>query len=70
VGDAIGDGFQTIVVVGHQDPIQTLRLGLVGRPLSELRHDPPGHASVTTITSDDGATFVEVSMWSPQIIDL
>lgn len=67
---AIDAGHRSIVAVGHQDPIQALRLGLVGRPLSELRSDPPGHASATTITSDDGLTFVEESTWNPEIVDL
>ncbi|MEN8239000.1 MAG: histidine phosphatase family protein [Actinomycetota bacterium] len=70
VVDAIGHGHETIVVVGHQDPSQALRLSLLGRPLSALRHDPPGHASATTITRDDGGAFVEVSTWNPEIIDL
>ena len=69
VTGATDDGHRTIVVVGHQDPIQALRLGLVGRPLSDLRKDPPGHASATTITSNDGKTFDEVSIWNPEDID-
>jgi broad specificity phosphatase PhoE len=70
VEDAIAHGHQTIVVVGHQDPSQILRLGLVGRPLSELRVDPPEHASATTITHGRDGTFVEDSVWNPQAIDL
>ena len=70
VDDAIAHGHQTIVVVGHQDPSQILRLGLVGRPLSGLRVDPPEHASATTITYVGNGTFVEESVWSPQDIDL
>jgi broad specificity phosphatase PhoE len=70
VDDAIAHGHQTIVVVGHQDPSQILRLGLVGRPLSELRVDPPEHASATTITPVGDGTFVEDSVWSPQDIEL
>jgi len=70
VTDAIDDGHRSIVVVGHQDPIQALRLGLVDRPLSDLRRDPPGHASVTTITSNDGVAFVEDSCWNPEITNL
>jgi probable phosphoglycerate mutase len=70
VQEAVAHGHETIVVVGHQDPSQILRLDLVGRPVSELRHDPPGHASAVTITSDGGGTFVEVSTWIPEIVDL
>ena len=70
VDDAIAHGHETIVVVGHQDPSQILRLGLVGRPLSELRVDPPEHASATTITYVGDGRFVEDSVWSPQDIDL
>ena len=66
VRDAIATGHRTIVVVGHQDPIQLLRLGLVDRHLSELRFDPPEHASATTITTSDGSTFVESSIWRPE----
>ena len=70
VSDAIDDGHGTIVVVAHQDPIQALRLGLVGRHLSELRHDPPPHASATTIQKGDGGDFVEISTWDPETTDL
>jgi broad specificity phosphatase PhoE len=70
VEDAIAHGHQTIVVVGHQDPSQILRLGLIGRRLSELRIDPPEHASATTITRLGDGTFVEDSVWSPQDIGL
>ena len=70
VHDAIDDGHRTIAVVAHQDPIQTLRLGLVGRPLSELRLDPPRHASVTTIQQDERGDFVEISTWNPENTDL
>jgi probable phosphoglycerate mutase len=70
VRDAIDDGYTTIVVVGHQDPSQALRLRLVGRPLSELRHDPPEHASATTITTRDGRGFAETSTWKPENLDL
>ena len=70
VTEAIAHGHKNIVVVGHQDPSQALRLGLVGRPLSALRHDAPEHASATTITSIDGATFSETSTWNPEIIEL
>ena len=70
VNDAIDGGHTTIVVVGHQDPTQALRLGLVGRPLAELSHDPPGHASAITIGRDHGGPFVEISEWNPEIVDL
>lgn len=70
VRNAFVGGHRTIVVVGHQDPSQVLRLGLTGRPLSELRLDPPGHASATTLTSDDGARFVEISTWNPENTEL
>ncbi len=66
--DAIDAGHRTIVVVGHQDPSQALRLGLVGRPLSELAVDPPKHASATTLLMHEhGARFEEVSSWHPAI---
>jgi ribonuclease H / adenosylcobalamin/alpha-ribazole phosphatase len=68
--DARDAGHRTIVVVGHQDPSQVLRLTLVGRPLSGLRTDPPAHASATTIVSNDGVTFEETSVWNPEIMEL
>jgi len=70
VNDARDAGHTTIVVVGHQDPSQALRLTLVGRPLSGMRTDPPSHASATTLISRDGETFVETSVWNPEIIEL
>jgi probable phosphoglycerate mutase len=70
IDDAVAHGHRTIVVVGHQDPSQALRLDLIGRPLSDLRLDPPEHASATIIESRDGDTFVERSRWVPEILDL
>ena len=71
VGDAIadhaaslGDG-QELVVVGHQDPTQAIRLHLTGRSLSSLRHEPPGHAAVITLTQD-GAMWTEVGVVVPK----
>jgi broad specificity phosphatase PhoE len=52
------------VMVSHQDPIQALRLDLLGRPLSGLRHDPPGHAAIITLDREDAA-WSESSLWSP-----
>ena len=52
-----------VVVVAHQDPIQSGRLLLTGRPLTELAKDKPGHAAVVTLRP--GATWVELSHWAP-----
>ena len=68
--DARDAGHTTIVIVGHQDPSQVLRLTLVGRPLSGMRTDPPPHASATTLVSNDGVAFVETSVWTPEIVEL
>jgi broad specificity phosphatase PhoE len=70
VDDAIAIGHRTIVVVGHQDPSQALRLDLTDRSLSSLRIDPPGHASATTISSVNGIVFREESIWNPETGDL
>ena len=69
VDDARSAGHKTVVVVAHQDPIQALRLSLLGKPLSDLRVDPPAHASATTLVTHDGASFEERSVWSPQVIE-
>jgi broad specificity phosphatase PhoE len=53
------------VIVSHQDPIQALRLTLLGRSLSELRRDPPRHAAVVTLDHEDGV-WNESSLWSPE----
>lgn len=66
VAYAFCDAIRVVVMVGHQDPIQALRLDLSGRHLSELRHDPPGHASATTLVSTDTERWVEISIWTPR----
>lgn len=62
---AAHDGFREFAIVGHQDPLQAGRLRLTGRHLSELLVDPPSHASVVTIVSDDMVTWREVGGWLP-----
>lgn len=68
VNDAFAAGHETVVVVGHQDPTQALRLSLLGLPLSNLRVDPPMHGSAITLTSPDGAPFKERSVWNPTVV--
>ena len=63
--DAARSGLREFAVVGHQDPLQAGRLHLTGRHLSELLVDPPSHASVVTIVSDDLVTWREVAVWRP-----
>jgi broad specificity phosphatase PhoE len=53
-----------IVVVSHQDPIQSLRLRLTGRDLAELGRDKPGHGTVITL-SRNGDGWSETETWSP-----
>jgi broad specificity phosphatase PhoE len=64
---AIDGGAHTIAVVAHQDPLQAARLVMLGRPLAELLVDPPPHASVTTMVSDDTGTWQESATWEPAI---
>ncbi len=66
ISDAIDDGCRAVVVVGHQDPIQATRLSLVGRSLSELRHDPPDHGEVILLTRSDQGPWREMLRWAPQ----
>ena len=66
IDDAFASGHGHVAAVGHQDASQAMRLALTGRPLSELRVDPPPHAAVITMTrSGDG--WIEQSVWSPEI---
>jgi broad specificity phosphatase PhoE len=67
IGAALSMPVSTLVVVGHQDPLQAARLRLVGRPLGELLVDPPSHGSVLTLVSSDGATWQERSYWRPTV---
>lgn len=55
----------TAVIVSHMDPVQALRLHLLGRPLSDLLIDPPRHASATTLDWLEN-TWHEVSRWQPE----
>lgn len=64
VGDGLDTGAEHLVVVSHQDPIQAFRLAATGRPLSELRLDPPTHGSITTLKKS-GATWAETGQWQP-----
>ena len=52
-----------VVVVGHQDPIQAVRLALTGRPLDRLFRDKPGHCSVITLRP--GTPWTELGKWDP-----
>lgn len=70
--EAFTAGSNTIVIVGHQDPVQAARLTLTGRMLSDLRTDPPSHAEVVTLARTenarpDGALWTEVSRWNPAV---
>jgi broad specificity phosphatase PhoE len=51
------------VIVGHQDPVQALRLALTGRPLSHLPRDKPAHGTVVTL--EPGDPWREISRWDP-----
>ena len=59
------EGADVVVVVAHQDPIQSARLRLLGRPLSELLLDPPTHASVATLEGSPAEGWRETRLWAP-----
>ncbi len=66
VDDAVASGHNSIVVVGHQDPLQAARLLMTGRDLGELRHDPPNHGEVVTLIRSTPHRWAEESRWSPE----
>ena len=55
----------TAVLVSHQDPIQAVRLVLTRIDLGRLHDDKPNHASVITLTANQGG-WIETSVWTPQ----
>lgn len=57
---------RSIAVVGHQDPVQAARLSLTGRPLSELRLDPPRHGEVLALVASQDGGWIEESRWCPE----
>ena len=67
VDGATDDGHTRIVIVGHQDPVQAVRLFLTGRDLSELRLDPPGHGESIELHRSAEGQWMEVSSWAPDI---
>lgn len=67
VESALLDGHHAIVVVGHQDTVQAARLELTGRPLSELRQDPPDHAEVVTLSKDGISGWTDNTRWHPAV---
>lgn len=67
VDEKLAAGYHNIVMVGHQDPIQALRLTLLARPLASLRTDPPEHGALTALTTTDGRHWDEASSWRPTL---
>lgn len=65
ISDAIRNGEHRIAIVSHQDPISVTRLAMLELDASELRVDPPQHASVSELHSADGRTWREVNRWTP-----
>ncbi len=57
-----------VVVVGHQDPLQAVRLFLTGRDLTELHTDKPGHGTVVTL--EPGVPWRERGRWDPDQSEL
>jgi len=64
---ALGAGAHSFAMVGHQDPIQALRLDLLDRPLASLRTDTPDHASLSVLTTANGHQWREQSYWKPTV---
>lgn len=60
---ATADG--PLVIVSHQDPIQSARLLLTGRSLDTLNVDKPRHAGVVELRFDRSLPWVECAMWAP-----
>jgi broad specificity phosphatase PhoE len=57
-----------LVFVGHQDPVQAVRLALTGGNLDELHVDKPRHAEVITLDSpqrEPSGRWEEVARWAP-----
>lgn len=52
-----------VVVVGHQDPVQAVRLALTGRDLSTLHTAKPSHGSVITLSP--APSWREEAYWEP-----
>ena len=66
IDEAMADGHTNVVVVGHQDPIQAVRLSLTNRGLGGLRHDPPRHGEVVTLARLTNGQWAEESRWAPE----
>lgn len=62
--DVFAGGASSVVLVSHQDPVNAAFLSLTGRPLSELRRDPPSHASVVSVTNN-GSGWSHAATWEP-----
>ncbi|MEX0826618.1 MAG: histidine phosphatase family protein [Acidimicrobiia bacterium] len=54
------------VLVSHQDPLQALRVFLVGGTRESFTTGKPGHASVTTLERV-GGRWHEVGYWEPEV---
>ncbi|MDK1018066.1 MAG: histidine phosphatase family protein [Actinomycetota bacterium] len=65
IKEQLANGRRRIVVVGHQDPTQAIRLTLTGGSLADLRREPPAHAEVITLSSRDQQRWSETSRWAP-----
>lgn len=68
VGNAVNEAAKTVTsgevaVVGHQDPIQAVRLAFTGQPLHQLFQDRPQHCSVITLRPAD--SWAEIRKWDP-----
>lgn len=59
-------GVEDAVLVSHQDPVQALRMHLVGGSREAFTTGKPGHASVTTLERE-GDGWREAGYWEPEV---
>lgn len=65
--DSLDDGgLKDAVIVSHQDPVQALRVRLVGGARESFTSGKPGHAAVITLERD-AAGWTEVGYWEPEV---
>lgn len=57
-------GAGPVALVSHQDPVQALRLSLLGEPLGLLQSEKPGHAEVITL-GRSGTSWIETERRCP-----
>jgi broad specificity phosphatase PhoE len=61
-----GGSLKDVVIVSHQDPVQALRVRLVGGARESFTSGKPGHAAVITLERD-GSGWTEAGYWEPEV---